>query len=170
MAADSDASEDMADSLERAIERVIEDLGYELVVLEKGGGRRRPLLRLRVDRPDGEPGRSSLTADDCAQVSRAVMEMLETRKDAAADFILEVSSPGVERPLVRARDYRRFAGHSVRLRGYGPLVGDQKQLDALLVGYDDERGAILLEKDGKPLAVPLSAVAKGNLTYRFEGG
>ncbi|MGI9038592.1 MAG: ribosome maturation factor RimP [Gemmatimonadota bacterium] len=160
----------MADSLERAIERVLDELGFELVVLEKGGGRRRPLLRLRVDRPDGEPGRSSLTADDCARVSREVMEMLDAREDAAEDFILEVSSPGVERPLVRARDYRRFAGHEVRLRGYGPLVGDQKQIDALLVGYDEERDAILLEKDGEPLAVPMSAVAKSNLTYRFEGG
>lgn len=160
----------MADSLERAIERVLDELGFELVVLEKGGGRRRPLLRLRVDRPDGEPGRSSLTAGDCARVSREVMEMLDAREDAAEDFILEVSSPGVERPLVRARDYRRFAGHEVRLRGYGPLVGDQKQIDALLVGYDEERDAILLEKDGEPLAVPMSAVAKSNLTYRFEGG
>lgn len=160
----------MADSLERAIERVLDELGFEMVVLEKGGGRRRPLLRLRVDRPDGEPGRSSLTADDCARVSREVMEMLDAREDAAEDFILEVSSPGVERPLVRARDYRRFAGHEVRLRGYGPLVGDQKQIDALLVGYDEERDAILLEKDGEPLAVPMSAVAKSNLTYRFEGG
>lgn len=160
----------MADSLERAIERVLEGLGFELVVLEKGGGRRRPLLRLRVDRPDGEPGRSSLTADDCAQASRAVKELLEGREDVAADYILEVSSPGVERPLVRARDYQRFAGHEVRLRGYRPLVGDQKQIDALLVGYDDDAGTILLEKNGESLAVPLTAVAKGNLTYRFEGG
>jgi ribosome maturation factor RimP len=160
----------MADSLERAIEQALEALGYELVVLEKGGGRRRPLLRLRVDRPDGEPGRSSLTAEDCARASRAVMEMLETREDAAADFILEVSSPGVERPLVRAQDYRRFAGREVRLRGYRALVGDQKQIEALLVGFDDAAQTILLEKDGEPLAVPLSAVAKSNLTYRFEGG
>jgi ribosome maturation factor RimP len=71
---------------------------------------------------------------------------------------------------VRAQDYRRFAGREVRLRGYRALVGDQKQIEALLVGFDDAAQTILLEKDGEPLAVPLSAVAKSNLTYRFEGG
>lgn len=160
----------MADSLESAIERLLEAIGFELVALEKGGGHKRPLLRLRIDRPDGEPGRSSLTADDCARVSRKVMELLEERSDAPSDFILEVSSPGVERPLVRERDYTRFAGHEVRLRGYAPLVEGRKQIDAVLAGYDEAEGTVLLELDGERLAVPLSAVAKANLRYRFEDG
>src|SRR5690606_21440033 len=133
-------------------------------------GRRRPLLRLRIDRPDGEPGRSSLTAADCAQVSRAVMAMMEERPDAPVDFILEVSSPGVERPLVRERDFTRFAGHEVRLRGYGPLIEGRKQVDAVLAGFDDEADEVLLDVDGRRVAVPLSAVAKANLRYRFGDG
>lgn len=157
----------MPDSLEGAIERLLDELGYELVALEKGGGRKRPLLRLRIDRPDGEPGRSSLTAGDCAEVSRAVMAMLEERPDAMSDFILEVSSPGVERPLVRERDFTRFAGHEVRVRGYGPLVKGQKQIDAVLAGYDEDEAEVLLDVDGERVAVPLSDVAKANLRYRF---
>lgn len=157
----------MADSLESAIERVLDELGYELVALERGGGRRRPLLRLRIDRPDAEPGRSSLTAADCAEVSRATMTMLEERADAPSDFILEVSSPGVERPLVRERDFKRFAGREVRLRGYGPLVEGRKEIDAVLAGFDEEQEKVLLDLDGERLAVPLAAVAKANLRYRF---
>lgn len=157
----------MPDSLEGAIERLLDELGFELVALEKGGGRKRPLLRLRIDRPDGEPGRSSLTADDCAQASRAIMRMLEDRQDAWSDFILEVSSPGVERPLVRARDYERFAGQEVRLRGYAPLVEGRKQIDAVLAGFDAEQDEVLLDLDGERIAVPRSAVAKANLRYRF---
>lgn len=160
----------MADSLESAIERLLEAIGFELVALEKGGGHKRPLLRLRIDRPDGEPGRSSLTADDCARVSRKVMELLEERSDVPSDFILEVSSPGVERPLVRERDYTRFAGHEVRLRGYAPLVEGRKQIDAVLAGYDEAEGTVLLELDGERVAVPLSAVARANLRYRFDDG
>lgn len=157
----------MPDSLEGAIERLLDELGFELVALEKGGGRKRPLLRLRIDRPDGEPGRSSLTADDCAQASRAIMQMLEERPDAWSDFILEVSSPGVERPLVRARDYKRFAGQEVRLRGYAPLVEGRKQIDAVLAGFNADQDEVLLDLDGERIAVPRSAVAKANLRYRF---
>jgi ribosome maturation factor RimP len=157
----------MPDDLENAIERLLDGLGYELVALERGGGRRRPLLRLRIDRPDAEPGRSSLTAADCAEVSRAMMTMLEERSDAPSDFILEVSSPGVERPLVRERDFTRFAGREVRLRGYEPLVEGRKQIDAVLAGFDGERANVLLDIDGERIAVPLSSVAKANLRYRF---
>jgi len=157
----------MADSLERAIERLLDELGFELVALEKGGGRRRPLLRLRIDRPDAEPGRSSLTAADCAHVSRATMTMLEERSDAPSDFILEVSSPGVERPLVRERDFTRFAGHEVRLRGYGPLVEGRKELEGVLAGFDEDGARVLLDVDGERIAVPLAEVAKANLRYRF---
>lgn len=157
----------MPDSIERAIEQLLEELGFELVALEKGGGRKRPLLRLRIDRPDSEPGRSSLTAADCAQVSRAVMAMLEEREDALSDFILEVSSPGIERPLVRGRDFERFAGHEVRVRGYGPIVEGRKQVDAVLAGYDEAEEQVLLDFEGERVAVPLSTVAKANLRYRF---
>lgn len=110
-----------------------------------------------------------MTADDCAQASRAIMRLLEERPDAWSDFILEVSSPGVERPLVRERDFKRFAGQEVRLRGYGPLIDDRKQIDGVLAGYDAEQAEVLLEVDGERVAVPLSAVAKANLRYRFGG-
>ncbi|MEJ2483339.1 MAG: ribosome maturation factor RimP [Gemmatimonadota bacterium] len=158
-------------ALERAIERVIDPLGFELVALERGGGRRRPLLRLRVDRQDGVPGRSGLTVEDCAAVSRAVEARLDETGEAGDNYILEVSSPGVERPLVKPRDYERCMGLEVRVRGFGPLARGMRQLegDLLRIDGDEESGQwIVLRIDGGEVRVPLKDVAKAHLVYRPE--
>jgi ribosome maturation factor RimP len=157
--------------LEREIERVIDPLGFELVSLERGGGRRRPLLRLRVDRKDGVPGRSGLTVENCAAVSRAVEARLDETGEAGETYILEVSSPGVERPLVRTRDFERCIGLDVRLRGFGPLNQGRKQLEGnlLRIENDDEGGRrVVLLIDGGEVPVPLKDVAKAHLVYRPE--
>lgn len=149
------------------IEGVVEALGFELVTLERGGGRRRPLYRLRIDRPGDEPGRSSVTVDDCARVSRAVRDLLEG-EDPERDLILEVSSPGVERPLTRPRDYERFAGRDVRLRGYGPLVERRREIVGRLLGLAGDERAVALDLEGARVEVPLDAIAAARLVYRWE--
>jgi ribosome maturation factor RimP len=158
-------------SLERTIGQVIEPLGFELVALERGGGRRRPLLRLRVDRIDGVPGRSSLTAEDCAVVSRAVEARLDETGEAGDSYILEVSSPGVERPLVRPGDFEKCVGMEIRVRGFGPLAGGSKQLDGNLVRVEDDgqggHRIVIGLADGE-VSVPLGEVAKAQLVYRPE--
>lgn len=153
--------------LERRIEGILEELGFELVALERGGGRRRPLLRLRIDRPGAETGRSSVTVDDCAAVSRAVNAALEEAPEAPVDYILEVSSPGVERPLVRPRDYERFAGREAKLRGYGPLASGSRQLTGVLRGLVGE-ASVALEVEGERVEVPIEAIAKAHLVYRWD--
>jgi ribosome maturation factor RimP len=158
-------------SLERSIGQVIEPLGFELVALERGGGRRRPLLRLRVDRIGGVPGRSSLTADDCAIVSRAVEARFDETGEAGDSYILEVSSPGVERPLVRPGDFERCLGMEVRVRGFAPLAGDRKQLEGSLVRVEEdgegERSIVIGLEEGE-VSVPLREVARAQLVYRPE--
>ena len=79
------------------------------------GSKSRPILRIRVDVPGSEPG-AGVSVDDCARVSRAVEEYLDEASDVAERYVLEVSSPGVERPLVRAADFSRFAGQEIRSR------------------------------------------------------
>lgn len=158
-------------SLERTIGQVIEPLGFELVALERGGGRRRPLLRLRVDRKDGVPGRSSLTAEDCAIVSRAVEARFDETGEVGDSYILEVSSPGVERPLVRPGDFERCLGMEIRVRGFGPLVGGAKQMEGRLVRVEDDgtgdRRIVIGHEEGE-VSLPLKELAKAQLVYRPE--
>ena len=92
--------------LERELETRIEALGYELVDLETAGSKTRPLLRLRIDRPGSEPGKG-VTVDDCTRVSRALQQYLDEQQDLGDRYVLEVSSPGIERPLVIGTSYER---------------------------------------------------------------
>ena len=160
----------MSSRLEQELDEFLIGLGFELVMLERGGGRTRPLLRLRVDRAGEIEIRSGVTVDDCVLVSREVEEFLGTRPDAPDGFVLEVSSPGVERPLVRASDYERFAGETVCLRGFGPLWNEERQIEGELVGLRKSDGspAVAIEVDGEQVDVPLDAVARATLVYRPE--
>lgn len=161
----------MARSLEAELEDLLSGIGFELVSMERGGGRRRPLLRLRVDRPDSRPGHSPVSVDDCAAVSREVRRFLEERAGGEEDWVLEVSSPGVERPLTRARDYARFAGEKVRLRGFGQLVGGSRQVVGELMGIEGVAGkeVVVLDVDGEQVTVALADIAKATLVYEFAG-
>ena len=97
-----------ADALLAPIRDHVATLGFELVDLRRAGTLQRPILQVRIDRPDSRPGQG-VTADDCAAVSRALEVHLDQRGDVSERYVLEVSSPGVERPLVRRRDFERFA-------------------------------------------------------------
>lgn len=158
-----------ATTVERELEEFLTGLGFELVQLERGGGRRRPLLRLRIDHVEGmgqETG--GVTLEDCARVSRAVDEYL-AQSHAEADYTLEVSSPGVERPLVKERDFERFAGSTVRFRGYEPLHAGKKQVEGELVGLvPGEAGPrALIQVEDEKLEIPLSGLARATLVYRL---
>lgn len=160
----------MNSRLERELEEFLVGLGFELVTLERGGGRNRPLLRLRVDRI-GETGtRSGITVDDCAFVSREVRDFLDASADAPEAYGLEVSSPGVERPLVRPSDYDRFAGQMIRVRGFGPLFEKERQIEGELLGLSssDGPGVVAIQLAGERVEIPLTAVAKATLVYRPE--
>ena len=151
------------------IEQTVEALGFEVVQIERGGGRRRPLLRLRIDRPDVAPGRSGVTVEDCAAVSRELRTRLAGANGGEGDWVLEVSSPGVDRPLVKAADYARFAGSRVRVTGYAPLEGRGRRLDGTLLGLvPGPVDAFTLEVDGDRVEIPLEAVASARLVYDWD--
>lgn len=155
--------------LEGELESFVETLGFEMVTLDRGGGHRSPVLRLKIDRPWGEPGRSEVTVDDCTRVAREIRDWLGDRTEAPEDWVLEVSSPGVERPLVRLRDFDRFAGRKARLKGYGPLVEGSKVLEGTLLGVaDEERAIVALHVDEERVEVPVSSIADAHLVYDWE--
>jgi ribosome maturation factor RimP len=160
----------MAEELEGEIERRVDALGYELVELERAGSRSRPILRVRIDRPGSGP-RAGVTVDDCARVSRALEEWLDSEAAIADRYVLEVSSPGVERPLVRASDFARFAGREVAVKTSQPLPNGSKRVEGELVGLDTAGGqerVRLRLADGSLIDIPRSDVARAHLVFRWH--
>ena len=151
-------------SLEQALEERTEALGFELVELERTGAKNRPVLRVRVDRPDSRPG-EGVGLEDCARISRALEEYLDALETLPSNYVLEVSSPGVERPLVKRRDFERFAGHEVAVKGYAPLAGRGKRVQGELLGIDGTGEGETLRlrlEDGEEVEVARSDVAPGD--------
>ena len=157
-------------SLAEVLEERIEALGFELVEYERTGSKNRPVLRLRVDRPDSEPGKG-IGLEDCARISRSLEEYLDALETLPGNYVLEVSSPGVERPLVRRRDFERFAGQEVVVKGYAPLAGREKRLQGELLGLvDGEDGEVvrLRLEDAEEVEVPRDAIAKAHLVFHWN--
>lgn len=156
--------------LTRFVESGLGELGFELVDLERAGTASRPILRLRVDRVPGGDENAGVSLDDCARVSRALEARLEADGRYPATYVLEVSSPGVERPLVRPHDYERFAGREVALHGREPLAGRARKLEGELRGIrgEGEEAVVLLRlPGGEELEIPRSEVSRANLVFRW---
>ena len=160
----------MSDPLTAEIEEHVSQLGFEVVELERAGSRARPLLRLRIDRAGASGPESEVSVEDCRLVSQALEQWLDEREDLSARYVLEVSSPGVERPLVRTRDFERFAGQEVRVRAKEPIHGAAKSVEGVLLGLrtDEEGERIALRTAaGEEIVVPRSATTKVNLVFRW---
>lgn len=139
-----------------AIEKTVTGLGYELVDCERAP---RGLLRVFIDRPDGTP----VTVDDCEAVTRQLQYVLEVE---GVDYQrLEVSSPGLDRPLTRLADYTRFAGEEAELRFRAPIDGRRK-LKGLLRGVEGD--AVLVETQGGTQSVPFAEIGRARLVPRID--
>jgi ribosome maturation factor RimP len=156
--------------LEQQLERQIEQLGFELVELDLAGSRNRPLVRLRIDRPGSEPGHG-VTIEDCTRVSRALERYLETQGETASRYLLEVSSPGVERPLHRRRDFERFAGREIGIRTEQPIGQLGKRIEGVLRGVrDDDQGEqVLVELPNDELiSIARRNIVRAHLIFRWD--
>jgi ribosome maturation factor RimP len=146
----------------------VEALGYELVDLEWAGSTVRPLIRIRVDRAVGEPG--GVTVDDCARLSRALETWLEQMEAMPERYVLEVSSPGVDRPLRQARDFERFAGRKVAVKGPAPLAGRATRLEGELLGLvqaEGEERVRLRLPGGDEVEIPRSEITGAHLVFEW---
>ena len=133
------------DALLQPIRAQLDALGFELVDLRRTGTMQRPILQVRVDRPDSRPGQG-VTADDCAGISRSLERFLEYRALVGPRYVLEVSSPGLERPLRWPEHWRRFIGHKARVRA--PALGGRRAVEIVAVP-DDEHVVLRLEQGGE---------------------
>ncbi len=144
--------------VERLAGQIVEDLGLEIVLVEyseRGNGR----LRLVIDKPGG------VSLDDCAEASRRLGAVLDVEDPVPRSYELEVSSPGLDRPLVRPEDYDRFSGRRAVVKTAMPLDG-RRVFRGRLMGRSGEKKdlAVLELADGSgSVEIPLSAVAQARL-------
>jgi ribosome maturation factor RimP len=156
-------SESVADQARRLLEPVIEREGFELVEAEWGREGASWVLRLFVDRPGG------VTVDHCQELSRTLETILDVEDFIEPAYDLEVSSPGLDRPLRKPADFARFAGQRVRVKAYGPIdgpTGPRKNWSGTLRGF--RVGAVEVEVDGTVHRIPHDRIAKAHLEYDFE--
>jgi ribosome maturation factor RimP len=147
---------DTAD-IARLIEPEVKRLGYDLVRVMMIGGTSDPTLQVMAERPDTR----QLDLSDCEQLSRSLSDVLDRDDPIEGSYRLEVSSPGIDRPLTRPADYANWAGHEARITLAEPRDG-RKQFTGTLDGLDGD-AAKLTDKEGRAHALPLSAISSAKL-------
>lgn len=145
---------DDLDGLTAEVRGRVAALGFELVDLRASGSGTRARVQIRVDRPDSTPGHG-VTIDDCATISRALESWLDESRVLGTRYVLEVSSPGIERPVRWPEHWRRFVGREVRVR-----VPERGRIQATIVRVVDERVTLRPTGETVELEVPL-AEARG---------
>ncbi|GFO70249.1 ribosome maturation factor RimP [Geomonas limicola] len=158
------AKVDVAERLTEVIEQIAAPLGMELVDLEYKREGRDMVVRVFLDKEGG------ITLDDCAAVSRELSDLLDVEDVIPGHYNLEVSSPGICRPLKKVADFQRYTGKLIKVRTYDMWADDQgnkrKTFLGTLTGI--ENGVIGVDlKEGQHAAIPLEKVAKANLEFEF---
>jgi ribosome maturation factor RimP len=143
-------------NIEGLLRPVVEGLGYELVDLQLRSESGRMILRLLADRPGG------ITLDECARLSREVSPHLEVADPIRGRYVLEVSSPGIQRPLRRREDFERFRGEKVVVRTSEPLEG-RKTFRGKNRGVDEGGNLVVEENPERCRAIPLSLIRAAHL-------
>jgi ribosome maturation factor RimP len=143
--------------LERLIEPEVRHLGYELVRVSMIGGSSDPTLQVMAERPDTR----QLDIADCERISRRLSDVLDLCDPIEGSYRLEVSSPGIDRPLTRIKDYGDWAGHEARITLHEPRDG-RKQFSGTLEGVDGN-DIKLTDKSGQAHTLPFSDISSAKL-------
>ena len=158
----------MNGALEDLVASEIKPLRLELFELKLGGSKGRPVVDVRVEREDGE----KVTVDDCAAASRAIEAKLDAEDFGGRRYVLEVSSPGIERPLRNARDWRRFVGSTVVVTSNVPGDPAGRRTDEVeIAGVEEDAGqevVIVRNERGDERRFPLAAVEKARLAFHWK--
>lgn len=153
----------MSDTLESIVQKELDSLGFELVELRKGGTKGRPVVDVRIDRLDQQ----SITVGDCATASRAIEQRLDAGEVVGSQYVLQVSSPGVERVLRHARDWRRFVGEKANI--VSDDVGGRAEVQ--IVSVEGEPGAevatVRMAK-GEERRITLAGVREARLAFHWK--
>jgi len=147
----------------RLIEPELRSLGYDLVRVAMIGGTSDPTLQVMAERPDTR----QLVLGDCETISRRLSDVLDATDPIEGSYRLEVSSPGIDRPLTRLKDYDDWSGHEARITLVEP-IGGRKQFSGELRGTGEGDVVHVLGKDGKDYAVPFGSIASAKLLLTDE--
>jgi ribosome maturation factor RimP len=141
--------------LEEVIEPAVEAAGFRLVRLRLMGGKTKT-LQIMAEREDG-----TMNVEDCAKLSRALSEFLDAEDPIEGEYLLEVSSPGIDRPLTRVTDFARWSGHEAKLELIAPQEDGRKRFKGTLLGLDGTD--VVLDADGARLKFPFKAISEAKL-------
>ncbi|HTT98740.1 MAG TPA: ribosome maturation factor RimP [Rhizomicrobium sp.] len=140
--------------LEPILTPAIEAAGYRLVRLRLMGGKTKT-LQIMAERPDG-----TMNVEDCAVLSHALLDFIEREEPIEGEYELEVSSPGIDRPLTRLMDYSRYAGHEAKLELVAPIDG-RKRFRGQVLGLDGTD--VVMETQGQRVKFPFKGIAEAKL-------
>lgn len=141
------------------VEPILDELGFELIDVEYLTDRGRWVLRLYIDREGG------VTIDDCAKVSNELGDLIDIKNIIEHEYFLEVSSPGLNRPLKKEADFIRVIGKKVKVRTKTPLNGQRNFMGVL---KDFKERELHIQSEGQLITVAWSDIEKANLVYEFD--
>ena len=147
--------------LQDLIEPVVENLGYEMVRILTIG-QKNPTLQIMIDCKDGK----DVNVDDCAAVSRKISEVMDEKDPIEDQYSLEVSSPGLDRPLTKPEHFKRFLGYETKIETSDEVDG-RKRFKGKTKSVADNND-IVLEMDGKEYVIPFEAVSKAKIVLTDE--
>lgn len=152
---------DVTARVAETIEPTIVDMGYELVRVQLTGGAGNAVLQIMAERTDG----AEMRVDDCADLSRAISAVLDVDDPINGAYSLEVSSPGIDRPLTKLEHFARFAGHDARIELSEGLDG-RKRFRGILSGVEGDQVMLSLadeKTDGEMIGLPFGQISKAKL-------
>ena len=151
---------DPAKRVETIIAPTLQDMGFDLVRVRISGAQRRTLQIMAERLDDG-----TMTVEDCAAISRAVSTLLDVEDPIKGSYTLEVSSPGLDRPLTRPKDYTRFAGLEVKIELREPMDG-QRRFRGRIAGLADDQ--VQLDTEDTRVAIPYADIERAKLILNDE--
>ncbi len=156
----------VVEQIEKLVQPLLEELGCELVDLEYQREQRGWVLRFFLDKEGG------INLDDCAMASREISSLMDVENIISTAYSLEVSSPGIERPLKKPQDYERFSGQLAKIKTLDAIDPDKsgknrKTFVGTLSGLEDDNVLLILKNETAAIRIPLLQIDKANLKYEF---
>jgi len=144
-------------------EPVVNGMGFDLIEIEHFPNPKHGVLRLFIDKPAGSDV-ENVVIEDCSAVSRQISALIDVEDPIRGQFNLEVSSPGLDRPLRRLQDYQRFTGSLVKLKTVMPLQGQRNFKGRLLEANED---IVVIETDAEEISLPMNSIEKARIVPEY---